>query len=399
MATHSISAFTLHHAMEGLSCNGQAPVDPTLLQHLNSLSTMTAQTGPHGSAIPELNIGHVPFAEACEQWLAWRESYRRKGTVNNYRSHITSLIGFFQHLTLETIAPGHLKAYQEQRLTNANQQWNRKAGPSYINHEINTLSQILRIAGHWNRLEPFYNPLPLPTKRPQRVMTEEEEHCLFESASRNPDCYLAYIVASISANTTATGAELRSLQLRHVSLDGDEPCIEIPHEMVKNEYRARRIPLNETAAKQMRRAVERAHYIGCTQPTDHIFPLRVKPGLYDPSRPASPSWLRKQWEILREVSGLPWVRPHDMRHQAVTKMLELGVNEDAVRSVAGHVSQDILRRYSHQRYAAKRAAVDALSGISPRRTHKPIRPPRPTVIRDTSRERMVQNLQYAGRRA
>jgi hypothetical protein len=52
-----------------------------------------------------------------------------------------------------------------------------------------------------------------------------------------------------------------------------------------------------------------------------------------------------------------------MRHQAVTKMLELGVNEDAVRSVAGHVSQDILRRYSHQRYAAKRVAVDALSGV------------------------------------
>jgi integrase len=177
-----------------------------------------------------------------------------------------------------------------------------KAGASYINHELNTLTQILHIAGQWDRMKRFYNPLPLPKKRPQRVMTEEEEQQLFEAASKNAECYLAYLVASISANTTATGAELRSLQLRHISLDENEPAIEIPHEMVKNEYRARRIPLNEIALKQVRRAVERAQYIGCVHATDHVFPLRVKPGLYDPGRPASPSWIRKQWQVLRQAS-------------------------------------------------------------------------------------------------
>jgi len=345
--------------------------------------------------IAELDIASLPFTEATRRWLEWRESYRRKGTVANYRAHISALKTFFKYLTLDTIMPGHLRTYQEQRLTNEGRQWKRKAGPSYINHELNTLSQILDIAAQWDRLKRFYNPLPLPKKRPQRVMTEEEEQQLFEAASKNPDCYLAYLVASISKNTTATGAELRSLRLKHVQLEGEQPCIEIPHEMVKNEYRARRIPLNEIALKQVRRAIERAKYIGCCEPEDHIFPLRVKPGLYNPEQPASPSWIRKQWQVLRKVSGLPWVRPHDMRHQAITEMLEWGVNEDAVRSVAGHVSQDILRRYSHQRYAAKRAAVSVLSGhAKPKRAVKPIRQPRPSVIRnvDTSRERMQQNF-------
>lgn len=345
--------------------------------------------------IAELDIASIPFVEATERWLQWRESYRRKGTVNNYRAHLAALNIFFRHLTLETIMPGHLRTYQQQRMVNEGNQWRQKAGASYINHELNTLTQILHIAGQWDSMKRFYNPLPLPKKRPQRVMTEDEERQLFEAAAKSADCYLAYLVASISANTTATGAELRSLQLRHVQLDGDEPCIEIPHEMVKNEYRARRIPLNEIAAKQMRRAVDRAHYIGCTHPTDYIFPLRVKPGLYDPSKPASPSWVRKQWQILRKLSGLPWVRPHDMRHLAVTRMLEMGANEDAVRSVAGHVSQDILRRYSHQRYAAKRVVVDMLSGAKPKRVHTPIRQPRPSVVvrpPDTSRDRMMQNF-------
>jgi len=352
------------------------------------------------SGTSELDLVGVPFTEATRRWVEWRESYRRKGTVANYRAHITALNVFFKHLTLETIMPGHIRTYQEHRRTNEGGLWKRKAGPSYINHEVNTLSQILHIASQWDRMKRFYNPLPLPKKRPQRVMTEEEEQQLFESASKNPDCYLAYLVASISKNTTASGAELRSLRLKHVQLEGEQPCIEIPHEMVKNEYRARRIPLNEIALKQVRRAIERAKYIGCSEPEDHIFPLRVKVGLYDPAKPASPSWIRKQWQVLRKVSGLPWVRPHDMRHQAITEMLEWGVNEDAVRSVAGHVSQDILRRYSHQRYAAKRDAVNVLAGRgSKKRPGQRVAQPRPRITRDldTSRERMIQNFGGTGR--
>jgi len=329
--------------------------------------------------IAELDIASVPFPEATKRWLEWRQSYRRKGTVDNYKAHITALDVFFAKLTLDTIMPGHIRCYQEQRLANAGDQWKRAAGASYINHEVNTLKQIMDIARQWDRVARFYNPLMLPKKRPQRVMTEDEEQQLFEAAARTPECYLAYLVASISNNTTATGAELRSLRFRHVHLDGPEPYIEIPHEMVKNEYRARVIPLNEVAAKQMRRAVDRARYIGCNQPEDHVFPLRKKTGLYDPAKPASPSWLRKQWNELRRVSGLPWVRPHDLRHQAVTRMLELGLPEDAVRSVAGHVSQDILRRYSHQRYAAKRVAVDAL--CAPKAKRMPPKQPHPRVIR------------------
>ena len=318
--------------------------------------------------IAELDIAHIPFPEACERWVAWRESYRRSGTVANYRSNMNALIVFFGKLTLADITPGHIRVYQSQRLTNEGAQWQSEAGPSCINHDCNMLKQMLDVAGLWKPMRLFYQPLMLPKKIPQRVMTEEEEERLFSLASQDEGCALAYLVASISANTTASGVELRSLQLRHVSLDGEEPSIDIPHEMVKNEYRARRIPLNSTALLQFRRALARARYLGSVHPTDYVFPLRVRTGCYDPTRPASASWLRKQWGKLRAISGLPWVRPHDMRHQAITKMLESDANEDAVRSVAGHVSQDILRRYSHQRYAAKRVCVDILARPNVERT-------------------------------
>src|SRR5579871_3424634 len=205
MATSSIAPFTRPESNHPL-------IESTVLEHSRYVPVLpnrphcTEVDGRSPGAVPELTISHIPFSEACAQWLEWREHYRRRGTVANYRAHISALIAFFKDLTLQTIMPGHLKVYQEQRFTNEGRLWKRPAGPSYINHELNTLSQMLRVAGHWDRLERFYNPLPLPTKRPQRVMTEDEERQLFEAASENAECYLAYLVASISANTTATGA-------------------------------------------------------------------------------------------------------------------------------------------------------------------------------------------------
>jgi integrase len=343
-----------------------------------------------GMMIAELDIAHLTFKEASTAWLAWRESYRSKGTVANYRAHVSALKVFFGKLTLAEVQSGHVRSYQQQRLVNEDNQWACRSGASYINHECNTLKQMMVIAGEWKRIERYYQPLMLPKDIVQRVMTDAESAKMFEAASKDDGCYLAYLVASISNNTTATGAELRSLQLRHVTLDGPEPMIEIPHEMVKNAFRARRIPLNAEAFKMFRRVMERAQFLGCSQPTDYVFPLRVKTGLYDPTRPASASWLRKQWERLRVVSELPWVRPHDMRHQAITRMLEHNISEDAVRSVAGHVSQDILRRYSHQRYAAKRIAVDILGTPTP--MHLVAGERRTMVYRDSSRDRMMRNI-------
>jgi integrase len=130
--------------------------------------------------------------------------------------------------------------------------------------------------------------------------------------------------------------------------------------MLKVGSRARRIPLNDTARKQFVRAIRRAHYLGSTKPHHFLFPKRVRTGVYDPDQPASASWLRKQWEKLRERSGLEWIRPHDLRHQAITRMLEGGTDEETAKAVAGHISENILSVYSHVRMRAKKAATSIL---------------------------------------
>jgi Phage integrase family len=60
---------------------------------------------------------------------------------------------------------------------------------------------------------------------------------------------------------------------------------------------------------------------------------------------------------------------YDLRHQAITEMLEAGTPEGVIREVAGHVDPAMARNYSHPSLAARKAAVEALSiaGQSPTR--------------------------------
>jgi integrase len=57
-------------------------------------------------------------------------------------------------------------------------------------------------------------------------------------------------------------------------------------------------------------------------------------------------------------------RWHDLRHTFVTRLAESPrISEETIRSLAGHVSQRMLQRYSHIRTEAKRQAIEHLSQV------------------------------------
>jgi integrase len=295
----------------------------------------------------------LTFREAATLWHDSRRLSLKPRTWEMYGHYISVLERFFGNIVLDQVHVGHFVRYQKWRIDGA--------GPSAINHELNTLAQILDAAGLWEPIKRHYHPLPLPRWTPPRVMSEEEEDRLFKIAASNPRWAVAYWVASITNNTSASGCELRGLQLRHVDLAADPPVIYVPSDSVKNEYRARVIPLNDRGVIQMQRIIERAHSLGSMRPEHYVFPLRVKKGVYDPDRPASASFIKKSFREMRDAAGLPWLRPHDLRHQVITKMLESGAPEQTVMSIAGHVSRQMLEHYSHQRVAAKKHVLDLIN--------------------------------------
>ena len=65
------------------------------------------------------------------------------------------------------------------------------------------------------------------------------------------------------------------------------------------------------------------------------------------------------------AAQLPGLRMYDLRHHCITSLLEdPRVSEETVEAIAGHVSRRMMKRYSHIRSAAKRAAVCGLYSSS-----------------------------------
>lgn len=302
-------------------------------------------------------LSTLKFRDAAPLWLEGHRAHIAAGTIRDYEQCIRSLVFFFADLLLDAVHIGHFEQYQKMRALGDG--WPRPAGPSRINHELNTLSQILNRAGLWAPLAPHYKPLPLPRSKVGCALAAEDESRLFRVAASNSRWSVAYWCSLLTANTTAGPAEIRHLRLRDVQLD--PACINI-QEGVKNEYRQRMLPLNEPAAWALRQLLKRAKEIGSTEPEHYLIPHRAHNGGrgFDPLRPIS-SW-RGSWDRLRTEANLPHLRMYDLRHHAITRLLEdEDVSERTVIELAGHVSRAMLERYSHIRMRTKREAVDALA--------------------------------------
>ena len=70
-------------------------------------------------------------------------------------------------------------------------------------------------------------------------------------------------------------------------------------------------------------------------------------------------WQRAWRKVLKDAKV--HYRWHDLRHTFVTRLAENpNVSEETIRALAGHVSKEMLSRYSHIRVKAKREAITAL---------------------------------------
>jgi len=104
------------------------------------------------------------------------------------------------------------------------------------------------------------------------------------------------------------------------------------------------------------------------EPDSFLFPLHKVglagnsrlPVLYDVdfTRPMG-SW-RHAWRLVCKAAKVRY-RPHDMRHTFISRLAENpSVSEQTIKALAGHVSRQMLERYSHIRSQAKQAAIQAL---------------------------------------
>lgn len=163
-----------------------------------------------------------------------------------------------------------------------------------------------------------------------------------------------YPALMLALNTGERDAEIRNLQWQRVDL---AKAILTVGDSKTEAGEGRTIPLNSALLEAM---VEYAKWyterFGTIQPEWYVFPFG-EPRPNDPTRPMVT--LKTSWGNVRKNAGVSG-RWHDNRHTLVTDLAESGAGDETIRDIAGHVSQRMLKHYSHIRMEAKRKALEAI---------------------------------------
>ncbi|EPS2280435.1 tyrosine-type recombinase/integrase, partial [Pseudomonas aeruginosa] len=68
--------------------------------------------------------------------------------------------------------------------------------------------------------------------------------------------------------------------------------------------------------------------------------------------------------------GMPDLRFHDLRHEAVSRLVEGGLSDQEVSAISGHKSMQMLKRYTHLRAEDLVGKLDKLERKTTRRSRQ-----------------------------
>ena len=97
---------------------------------------------------------------------------------------------------------------------------------------------------------------------------------------------------------------------------------------------------------------------------------------------------------LRKNAGVTG-RWHDSRHTLITELAESGAGDQTIMDIAGHVSKQMLKHYSHIRMEAKRSALESIvqkQVVVPESAH--VTSPVGAVVQHSEGESLQKSLQW-----
>jgi integrase len=263
--------------------------------------------------------------------------------------------------------------YQTERLK-------ERTAPKTINEEVGFLLRLLPVgqAGAIRALLKQQKQLKLKiTVRVGKAYSEEEKAGLLKAAQERPRSRGIFFATMLAQNAGLRDREIRTLQWGRLNLS--KRLITVG-ETKSDAGTGRTIPMHDDL---LAAAVEYAHWytekFGTTDPDWYVFPFG-SPRPVDPTRPQTS--FKTAWSNARSKAKVKG-RWHDNRHTFITDLAESGASDQMIQDLAGQVSSEMVKHYSHMRTEAKRRAVAALASKNPTKAEKPIK----TVPRRPGRSR------------
>lgn len=234
---------------------------------------------------------------------------------------------------LIAITPDLIGQYRDDRLALD------KSGNT-VRLELALLSHLFNIAIREWRMGLIYNPVAAVRKpaagpgRNRRLLPDEEK-ALLAACDQASNPMLGWMVRT-AIYTGMRAGEIRSLRRDQVDLARRIIFLN----KTKNGS-ARTVPLTQRAVEVIQESL--AHPV---RPKDTDLIYWGEPGRDGQRRAYEyyPAWRRA---LIR--AGITNLRFHDLRHEAVSRLVEAGLGDQEVAAISGHKSMQMLRRYTHLR--------------------------------------------------
>lgn len=294
-------------------------------------------------------------AEYLAGWLEAKQPSVRYKTYVTYRTAISHATKHLGHLRLDALRPTHIEQCERELRTQFEQELGEKRGARTVQQVHSVLHNALRRAVRLdligrNPTEAVICPRPAQSERP--TLSLEQAHAFFE-ATREEWPHALYVTL------TSTGlrlGEALGLEWHDVDLEGQTLTLRrsqqrqtgkgfVLDELKTNKSR-RVVPLMAVAVEALRshrtRLRERRLLLG----SDWVDSGRVF--CSEVGTPLDPANVRRHYYAQLEAAGLPRVRPHDLRHTAISLMAAEGIPPHLIQAVVGHAhSSTTMDIYTH----------------------------------------------------
>lgn len=228
-------------------------------------------------------------------------------------------------LVVKDVTSVQIAKYRDSRLDTVNQRTGRKISPSTVRLELALLSSFFkRCRDEWgwsedNPVERVAKPKS-PPGRDRRLTPREDKMILrYAAASKNPELYAIIILA---LTTAMRQGEILSLDWSNVNLKKG-----IAHLPITKNGSMRDVPLSQRARSVFLRLPQKT--------TGKVFTYTA-------------NGLKSMWRHMLKKLGIEDLHFHDLRHEAVSRLFELGtMNSMEIAAISGHKSMNMLKRYTH----------------------------------------------------
>lgn len=291
-----------------------------------------------GVYIQRSGAERMTLETALKRYLSDVTPTKKPTTQRGEISKAKKLIEHLGKFSLAALSAEIIAGYRDKRLSESGNKGN--ISNNTVRLELALLSHLFTVAIQEWGMGLTFNPVlnirkPSPGEGRDRRLSSDEELRLINAVNAHSNPMLGWIVR-IALETGMRASEISTLRRHQVDLE--RRVLRLRD--TKNDS-ARTVPLNRFATEVITSAMSNP-----IRPIDCDLLFFGEPGRDKKRRPYA---FTKVWATLKTKLRMRDLRFHDLRHEAVSRLVEAGLSDQEVAAISGHKSMQMLKRYTHLR--------------------------------------------------